>query len=249
MIISHKHKFIFIKIRKTAGSSIEASLVPHCTVNDIITPLQSSPQYDYSRNWESAVPWWRMPLRIQEMFFWKSPIQHQPNNYRLKHFINGNLFNHMRARDIKACIPRHIWNSYYKFCCERNPWDKMLSRYCWNYKSDDNKLPNAITDSLFEEFIQKSVSSFPPISDFSFYSDTKGQVMVDKILRFENINADFDEVSRQLGIDYGNKGLNIQIKHSNKNDALNYRNIYTQEQQQLIAKHCAKEIELLEYSF
>ena len=37
MIISHKHKFIFFKTRKTAGSSIQVELAKYCTYDDIIT--------------------------------------------------------------------------------------------------------------------------------------------------------------------------------------------------------------------
>ena len=37
MIISHKHKFIFVKTRKTAGSSIEKYLIPYLGSNDICT--------------------------------------------------------------------------------------------------------------------------------------------------------------------------------------------------------------------
>ncbi len=39
MIISHKHKFIFIKTRKTAGTSIEIFLSQFCGKNDILTPI------------------------------------------------------------------------------------------------------------------------------------------------------------------------------------------------------------------
>ncbi len=39
MIVSHKHKFIFIKTRKTAGTSVEIALSKICGKNDILTPI------------------------------------------------------------------------------------------------------------------------------------------------------------------------------------------------------------------
>ncbi len=39
MIISHKYKFIFLKTKKTAGTSIEISLSRYCGDKDIITPI------------------------------------------------------------------------------------------------------------------------------------------------------------------------------------------------------------------
>jgi len=39
MIVSHKHKYIFIKCMKTAGTSIQATLAEHCGPNDIISPI------------------------------------------------------------------------------------------------------------------------------------------------------------------------------------------------------------------
>ena len=39
MIINHKYKFIFIKTRKTAGTSIEIALSQFCDANDVITPI------------------------------------------------------------------------------------------------------------------------------------------------------------------------------------------------------------------
>nr|NQU94592.1 hypothetical protein [Bacteroidota bacterium] len=58
MIISHKHKYIFWKPAKVAGSSVEYALQLHCGDDDVVTPMGSTPpveDYDtrhYSRNAE-----------------------------------------------------------------------------------------------------------------------------------------------------------------------------------------------------
>ena len=39
MILSHKHKFVFVKNRKVAGTSVEVALSPHCGPDDILTVI------------------------------------------------------------------------------------------------------------------------------------------------------------------------------------------------------------------
>jgi hypothetical protein len=39
MIISHKHKFIFLKTRKTASTSTEFALNEICGPDDVVTPV------------------------------------------------------------------------------------------------------------------------------------------------------------------------------------------------------------------
>jgi hypothetical protein len=46
----------------------------------------------------------------------------------------------MRASSVRARIDRDIWDSYYKFCFERNPWDKTVSFYYW-FGRDQNLPP------------------------------------------------------------------------------------------------------------
>lgn len=251
MIISHKYKFIFIKIRKTASSSIEASLAPHCGENDVITPMPLSPEHNHARNWEGVVGGWRILQRIPELIFWRdTTIQNYKGMSQRRQILHGNLYNHMRAVDIKACIPAKIWNNYFKFCCERNPWDKLLSRYAWQYKGHDSELPNGVSSHLFTSYLQQNFKASPPLSDYAFYTDNSNKLLVDKVMRFEDLTNDFATVSNNIGIP---AKLELQLKHGHRSPELSnkfaYRNIYTSEQRQLVEEACAKEIKLFGYEF
>ncbi len=46
MIISHEHKFIFLKTKKTAGTAIEAALSELCGPTCVITPYREESESD-----------------------------------------------------------------------------------------------------------------------------------------------------------------------------------------------------------
>ena len=108
MIIFHKYKFIFLKTVKTTGTSIEISLSRFCGDDDIITPI----------DWEDEA--------IRKL------LGKKPQNY-LDYDAQGNkyqkYFNHITAKKVKSLIEPSIWNGYYKFCFERNPFDRAISLY------------------------------------------------------------------------------------------------------------------------
>jgi len=65
MIVSHEHKFIFLKTKKTAGTSIELALTELCGPQDVITPLT---EIDEARRTNGRGPqnwrlhgWWDSP--------------------------------------------------------------------------------------------------------------------------------------------------------------------------------------------
>lgn len=71
-IVSFKHRFIFIKTRKTAGTSIEVHLANQCADEDIVTPLYPPVVGHTPRNYQTEASissfYNHMPAsRIQEL--------------------------------------------------------------------------------------------------------------------------------------------------------------------------------------
>ena len=74
MIVSHKYRFIFLKTKKTAGTSIELALTKLCSEDDIVTPLTEVDEAARAggmgaRNWERH-GWWQSqrPFLKRRMF-------------------------------------------------------------------------------------------------------------------------------------------------------------------------------------
>ena len=113
MILSHKHKFIFIKTNKTAGTSVEIALSRFCGPDDIITPISEVDE--------------KMRLDLG---------YRGAQNYGKREDGKPLFYNHMSAKEIRELVGREVWKEYYKFTIERNPWDRVISLF---YRTDLKK--------------------------------------------------------------------------------------------------------------
>jgi len=227
MIISHKHKFIFIKTEKTAGTSIEIALSKFCGPDDIITPIGST---DDSKRSELG---YRGPQNYFIPF----------NRYSKNDLIRAlsakerlRFFNHAGAGFIKRYIDKDIWHSYFKFSFERNPWDKVLSWYYWRYKVDPRP---SITD-----FVQSREANI--IKGFELYS-VDSEIVVDKVFFFEQLVQAMEEVSRHVGLP--EIPVLPSAKAGHRRDKRHYRNVLSDEDRRKIEKVYAKEIAYFKYEW
>ena len=230
MIISHKYKFIFLKTNKTAGTSIEIALSGVCGDDDIISPI--SPEDEKTRS---------------ELGF-RGP-QHNvasAQEYGIvdaaKLLVKGRkknrFYNHMPASEVKALIADDAWNNYYKFCFERNPWDRVISLYYWRCKTEPRP--------SIEQFIDSGALKRLKRKGLELYS-IDGQVVVDKVCRFENIAAELETIRTQLGITE-----KLELPHAKsrfRKDKRSYRDILDEAQKTRIADMFSDEIELMGYEF
>jgi len=236
MIISHKYKFIFIKTRKTAGTSIETYLSRYCDKKDIITPVGNEPETEVhkSRNWKGFFN------PFPELFLFDGNVKSLAKPFK-DFLFREKFYNHIPAYRVKARVPQKIWDSYYKFCVERNPWDKTISHYSMvNQRSNDGL--------TFDEYISKKNFCF----NFPLYMDHKHQrIIVDKVLKHENLYSELGEVFADIGIPFDGV-LNVRAKSHYRKDKRPYQEVFSGEYKKhrdVIADAFKKEIELHGYSF
>jgi sulfotransferase famil protein len=230
MIISHEHKYIFIKTNKTAGTSIEIALSKFCGRRDVITPIV--PEDEEVRK--------KLGYRGPQNY-WATLSDYSPRElarWVLRSVRKRRYYNHISAREIRPHLGAQVWSSYYKFCFERNPWDRVISYYYWRCKTEPRP--------TISEFIDSDVALKLKRRGYDLYT-IDGRVVVDKICRFEKLTEEMETVRVQIGVP---EPLDLpRTKTKYRQDQRSYREILGEEDRAKIAALFKEEIELLGYEF
>ena len=220
MFISHAYKVIFIHIQRTGGNSIRKIFA----------------EYDPD-------------------FIEKIPLD--PSKKRFKHCY---------ASDLKAAVPEELFKSYLKFGVVRNPFDRMVSWYSmFEHPETIQTVPFAQNPELattgldvlleiskyvesFEAFLQaprdheKGLFERFYVNQVDFISE-HGQVIVDRILRFEKLPWDFENFAREIGF----AGT---LPHTNESKReTDYRSYYNDVTKEIIAQRFQRDLDYFGYQF
>jgi hypothetical protein len=87
-----------------------------------------------------------------------------------------------------------------------------------------------------------------PVNYFRYTDRSGAKVIVDRILRYENLAAELNEVFSQLNIAFGGT-LGVAAKSEYRSDRRPYQQVFNDGQRQIVEKAFAKEIELHGYRF
>lgn len=186
MIISHTHKFLFVKSIKTAGTSIEAALSQHCSGDDVVTPLNN-----FSHNRDESGGAVHRAMNAETLPWW-----------------NKEIGQHVDAAMMKAHLPPEVWRTYVKISIARNPWDRMVSLFTWRTRNDPSVKPRkrfyhwlgvpydemAQVRRHFAEFVRLRTET----NDRFYVMD--GGLCVDHVVRYESIGEDMKALSERLGV-------------------------------------------------
>lgn len=224
MILNHKYKFIFFKNRKTAGTSLEIALSKFCGSHDVITPITESDEI------------------IRTEFGYLGPQNFLPplSSYPIKHLVGFiakrervKFYSHIPPIFAKKFIDTTTWNTYYKFCFDRNPYDKVISGYYWDHLARDLSLSEYIHD-------------YPGRwSDFNgYFSD---DLLVDMVYKYEELTSALGDIVNKLNLPEEISLNNIKAKANIRKDRRHYSQVLKPQDMQAIQEQYSKEINYFGY--
>ena len=227
MIISHRYKFIFIKTHKTAGSSMEMALGALCGPDDIIAPMESNAGTAIPRTSHGRLLTGHGSARPRLLR--KCIDRHSP-------LLGKWFYEHMPAVRVRELVGGDVWNSYHKFCYERNPWAKVVSYYHWKTLGQGRALPP------FKEYVMEKTHRLP--LDARLYFDGGGCLM-DEVLDFDSFRVSFPALCERLGIPFD--GVMPREKTHISRQPVDYRGYYDDETRAKVADCFSREIAHMGY--
>ncbi|MCW8827960.1 MAG: sulfotransferase family 2 domain-containing protein [Gammaproteobacteria bacterium] len=230
MIVSHRHKFIFIKTQKTAGTSIEIALSKFCGPDDIISRISSvDEKFRKSLGYPGAQNCYK-PLQEYNKSDWYRQL--------IKLRRPKKFYNHMPASLIRQYVGNEVWNSYYKFCFERNPWDKAVSIYYWRNTSEDR--------ISFTDYLEQCEDNGKRLSEYRLYT-IDDKLAVDKVYKFEEIDSAMNDITERLQLP--EIPLLPKTKTVTNKSRTHYSELYNETAKAYIQREFSREINLLNYKF
>jgi len=217
MLLSVKHRFLFVHIAKTGGTSVRAAL--------------------QGLRWRDP---WYWPMFLCSRF-----------SHLSGHRIATKLPRHAKVVAAKELLPREFFDQLFKFAFVRNPWDLQVSSFHHIRRERPQYLGGHVG---FEGFLHWKLD---PDRPYQYHVDTSielqtdylvdlhGKVVVDFIGRYERLPEDFADACRQIGI----PSPALPHQRQARDRKQDYRGYYSDETAELVARHFARDIEILGYDF
>jgi hypothetical protein len=152
--------------------------------------------------------------------------------------LGGWFYEHMPATRVRELIGKPTWNAYYKFCFERNPWEKVVSYFNWKRHGQGKRLPE------FDRWVLQKTHRLPLDGRLYFDRDT---CMMDEVFDFRGFEPSFREICNRLGIPF--QAQMPREKTGIAKTVPNYAAFYNSETEQKVADVFRREIRLLDYRF
>lgn len=193
MLVSHRYKFIYTKTIKTAGTSVESYFEKYCFPEG---------EWTFSHG--------------RDEYLSESGIV----GFRGRDAMSRKWYSHMDAATLKGYVGEEIWDSYFKFCVVRNPFDKLVSAFHY-FENKDESRRTAFLRSILEivraSYARNTLEQYRRhklIRNFRNWVSTEeipkdqkmflidGNVCVDDFIQYENLENGICDVCDKVGVPF-----------------------------------------------
>tara|TARA_X000001036_G_scaffold440125_1_gene494675 strand:- start:11516 stop:12127 length:612 start_codon:yes stop_codon:yes gene_type:complete len=125
-------------------------------------------------------------------------------------------------------------SEYFKFAVVRNPWERMVSWYCYTFPRISQNVDKA-------HFLENGLGkNMPAMKEYLFYD---GQNQMDYIIRYENLEQGLIDVCKKIDIPFAGFEVTNASKHPH------YSHFYNDQSLDKIQELYREDIEIFNYSY
>lgn len=216
MIVSHAHRFIFLRTEMTGGTSLIAALKAACAPGDTY-PGQVRPA------WSRRLP-----------FSYGGLQRAAPDLFGLHPLAT--------ARQARRVLGPKVFDNYFKFAIERNPWERQVALYA--YREWKRGRESANFDRDMKSAVYRSTENCR-LDNWSIYA-IGDEIVVDRIVRYESLAADVAEIGRLLGLDLSDRLPRLKAEGPRRP---HYSLYYSDLTRDMVARWYWREIQAFGYRF
>ena len=232
MIVSFLHDYIFIKTKKTGGTTVEVTLSASCGPKDIVTPL--GPRDEIARAGSRPVCRnFASDPAIERGLL--DAIARDDKKAYLRARKHSDFFAHMSAAEIRDKLAPDFWARAFKFTVERHPYEKAVSAAYFKYRPQKDKA----FDAYLDDFLRAGT-----YSSWRFYTIDDNPA-VDEFIRQETLLPDLKRIGARLGVPIPDEL--VRTKTKSRADKRPAREILNDRQKEIVYEFCRKEFDLLGY--
>jgi chondroitin 4-sulfotransferase 11 len=159
--------------------------------------------------------------------------------------LNRGIKKHYRWCRIKPKLDPQIWQSAFKFCFVRNPWNRLFSHY--RFRKKKPRFSKTEHFKTFEYWLKYELTQNTKIGklrpQLDWIKDEEGNIDMDFIGRFEQLHTDFETVCQK-------NHIQVDLPHREKSfPPIDYKKQYNTQMIDLVAQFYQEDIAYFQYTF
>ncbi len=253
MILSKLHKFLFLKGRKVAGTSVEVFLSGICGPEDVITPITPiDEKYRIDSGYRYAQNYGADPRKLADYISSLTQATTDDLASNNKSSPRGRFKGHMTYNEICNAHTEPIPKDYLILAIARSPYQQIMSRLNHmvnfkDYKQSGHDMHSS--PSEYKEAMDKFIRNMKDNNWGSTWDlcteKASNHIVVSRFLRFERLESELKGLMNELGI--SNPPSLPHLKKGQNNPDEFIKEITNPAQLKHINQTYAREFELLGY--